>query len=143
MSSAESRRLIEEKARLIFKCFDFNQRGVLTETECTILFISLWRAVTRMTGIISTEPSDASMRLNTRALFRWVAKYSSEVHLQKGDINNEGKVTEAQFVAWAAVAVGKLHRPQRLPDLLFKFNVLDADQYVLEFCIDENNVSTR
>ena len=37
----------------------------------------------------------------------------------------------------------KLHRPQRLPDLLFKFNVLDADQYVLEFCIDENNVSTR
>ena len=153
MSAAASRAAVQDKARLIFRCMSccqLNQRGILTATELTILFISLWRAVGCMSGLRKEEVIEEAMRRNTQALVIWLENQappgkddSNKPKDGKGTakdwrpvrnkrrgrrrsptadavddqgINERiGKITEEQFVAWAAVAVGKLHRPLRLP----------------------------
>jgi len=68
---------VEDKARLAFQAFDFMQGGAITATECTILFLSLWRAVAIMSGLGSELP-DGRMERNTAALLKWINKDSTK-----------------------------------------------------------------
>jgi hypothetical protein len=88
------------KARLVFSAFDFMQRGVVTDAEITILFISLFRAVSTMaklgpsnslgvpgtgapgSGPVGSGPEqqgqqdfDAAMGRNTAALLKAIGAY--------------------------------------------------------------------
>ena len=52
--------LLGAKARLVFSAFDFMERGVVTDAEVTILFISLFRAISSMAKLGSSSSSSSS-----------------------------------------------------------------------------------
>ena len=95
--------------------------------------MSLFRSLAGMSGLGSGEPSDAAMARNTSALLAWLgARPPTLAQLPgpgpAGAPHRGGLVGEEDFVAWAVATVGSLGAPGKLPDLLFKFNALEADE---------------
>lgn len=172
--------LLGAKARLVFSAFDFMERGVVTDAEVTILFISLFRAISSMAKLGSSSSSsssalidptsaaatgetggedkqsfEASMGRNTKALLKALAanpaakssiassprvpprsssspsSSSPSSSLFLSSSSRGSLVAEDDFVQWAVAETSKsgLALPRKLPELLFKFNALDEDEY--------------
>jgi Ca2+-binding EF-hand superfamily protein len=147
---------IDKKANLIFQAFDLMDKGVITETEATILFSSVWRAIGVMSGMGGDNlgrNNHADMERNTKALTDHIRKKmisSGKLDLQlaqsagwkmkdtyppsslaslSSGYREEEVIHAEDFVDWSVNVVGKLSNPKHLPELMFKFNALDSDEY--------------